>query len=227
MAVEDTAAAGAGEETPRSWVVGTVVAGAALQLGAVVAVLVLRALDGGAVDGGFGGLALGTVYGMPGVLALLGLRRRWPLLLAAGIASLVLAVVPFSLHSFVFGPVGVAYLVACGSWRAPRPSPGRAVAVVVAVPALLLTAFVALLWHEDPLCYERDADGTVTVDRDPASVTSGTQTIDPGSGIVEAGCSSDSVVWWEAATSVALAAAALGVGVGLTRTGGLSRADGW
>lgn len=206
------------EEAPRSWITGMVVAGAVLQLAGVGAVLVLRLVNGDAVDSGLGIVAMAAVYGLPGVFALLGLRRRWPLLLAAGIASLVLAVVPFSLHSFVFGPVGVAYLVACGLWPGPRPGPGRTAAVAAVVPALLLVAFVALLWHDDPMCYERHTDGTVVVHRDAESLTSGTETIESDSDVVERGCSSDSIVWWEAATSLALAAAALGVGVGLTRS---------
>lgn len=215
MAVDDVPD-DAVEETPRSWITGMVVAGAVLQLAGVGAVLVLRVVGGDAVDGGLGGAAMATVFGLPGVMALLGLRRRWPLLLAAGIASLALAVVPFSLHSLVFGPVGVAYLVACGLWRGPRPGPARTAAVAAVVPALLLVAFGALLWHEDPMCYERHTDGSVVVHRDAESVTSGTQTVEADSDVVERGCSSDSVVWWEAATSLALAAAALGIGVALT-----------
>lgn len=85
------------------------------------------------------------------------------------------------------------------------------------VPLLLLFAFVALLWHEDPICYARHASGEVTIDRDPGSITSGTETIEPRSGIVERGCSSDTVVWWEAATSLALSGGSLAAATYLTR----------
>ena len=195
-----------------------VVVGAVLQLAGVTAVLVLRMVDGDPGDTWAGAIAMATVYGLPGVLALLGLRRRWPLLLAAGVASLVLAVLPFSLHSFVFVPVGVAYLVAYGLSRAPRAGTGRTAAAAAVVPTLLVAAFVALVWHEDPLCYERHSDGTVVVHRDAESLPSGTETADPDSDVVERGCTGDSVVWREAATSLALAAAALGVGIGLGRS---------
>lgn len=43
------------------------------------------------------------------MLAIAGLRGRTPLLLAATIAAGMLAIFPFSLHSFVLGPAAVVY----------------------------------------------------------------------------------------------------------------------
>jgi hypothetical protein len=189
-----------------------------VQLGGVVTVLVLRLLADDVVGDRLGVLPLAAVYGLPAVLAATAFRRRPALLLAAGIASLVLAVFPFSLHSFVFGPVGLVYLITYPSW--PRPRQGnRAAAVVVVVPVLLVLAFVALIWHDDPICYSRDVSGDVTIDRDPGPVTSGSQTIEADSDVVETGCSSDTVVWWEALTSLALSSAALAAAVSLTAPG--------
>lgn len=207
----------AAQATPASGVTIAVTVAAGLQLLGVVAVVVLRLLDADPGDSLPGVVAMAAVYGLPGVLALLGLRRRWPLLLAAGIASLVLAVLPVSVHTFVFAPAGVVHLVACALWKAPPHGTGRTATVAAVVPTLLVAAFVALLWHEDPICWERHADGSVVVHRDVESVTSGSGSSEADSEVVESGCSSDTVVWWEAATSLALAGVALGVGVGLSR----------
>lgn len=190
---------------------------AALQLGSVTVVVALRLLADDAVGDRLGVLPLGAVYGLPAVLAGLSFRRRPRLLLAAGVASLVLAVFPFSLHSFVFGPVGLVYLVVQPRWPTPPHGGQRAAAVAVVVPVLLLLAFIAFLWHEDPICYARHDTGEVTIDRDPGQVTSGSMTIEPGSGIVERGCSGDTVVWWEAASSLALSGGALAAAIYLTR----------
>ncbi|MQB01921.1 MAG: hypothetical protein GEU78_16885 [Actinobacteria bacterium] len=188
---------------------------AVVQFGVVVAVLVLRLLADGAVGDRLGALPLAAIYGVPAMLAALAFRRRPPLLLAAGIASLVLAIFPFSLHSFVFGPVGLIYLIAYPSWSTPQHG-NRAAAVAVIVPLLLLLAFVALIWHDDPTCYSRNASGDVTIDRDPGPITSGSQTIEADSDIVETGCSSDTVVWWEALTSLTLTGGALAAATYLT-----------
>lgn len=191
---------------------------AAVQVGAIVAVLALRFLDDGEVGDRLGAVPLAVVYGLPGVLAALALRRRPALLLAAGIASLVLAVFPFSLHSFVFGPVGLVYLIAYARWPKPHHVDKNSAIVALVVPLLLVVAFLALVWHEDPICYAKDTSGEVTINRDAGSITMGSQTIEAGSDIVERGCSSDTVVWWEALTSLALSGAALAVGIYLTAT---------
>lgn len=194
---------------------GAVAASAAVHLGGVVALAVLRLLADGAVGDRLGVVPLAAVYGLPAVLAALAFVGRPQLLLAAGIATLALAVFPFSLHSFVLGPVGIVYLVASTRWQTPDRGQGAAVAAGV-VPLLLVGAFVALLWHEDPVCYTKDASGQVTVDRDPGPISSGSETIGPDSDVVERGCSSDTVVWWEALTSLALSGGALAAAILLT-----------
>lgn len=191
---------------------------AVVQLGGVVAVLVLRLLADGAVGDQLGALPLAAVYGLPAVLAASAFRRRPSLLLAAGIASLVLAVFPFSLHSFVFAPVGLVYLIAYPRWPSPRNG-NQAAAAAVVVPLLLVLAFVALIWHDDPICYSRNTFNDVTIDRDPGPITSGSQTIEADSDVVEAGCSSDTVVWWEALTSLTLTGGALAAAAYLTAPG--------
>lgn len=189
--------------------------GAVAQLGGVVAILVLRLLADGAVGDRLGAVPLAAVYGLPAVLAAAAFRRRPALLLPAGIASLVLAVFPFSLHSFLFGPVGFTYLIAYPRWPSPRNG-NQAAAVAVVVPLLLVLAFAALVWHDDPICYARTASGDVTIDRDPGPITSGSQTIEADSDVVETGCSSDTVVWWEALTSLTLTGGALAAASYLT-----------
>lgn len=180
-----------------------------VQLGAVVVVLVLGALSDGSVGDRLGAAPLAAVYGLPAVLALLGLRGRGPLLLPAGVASLVLAVFPFSLHSFVFGPIGIIYLIAYARWPTHQHAGSRSAVAALVVPLLLVGAFGALIVHDDPICYSKDASGQVTIENDPGEVMSGTQTVEPGSDVVERGCSSDRVVWWEAAVSLALTVVAL------------------
>lgn len=186
---------------------------AVVQLGAVVAVLALGALSDGSIGDRLGAAPLAAVYGLPAVLALLALRGRGPLLLPAGVASLVLAVFPFSLHSFVFGPIGIIYLLAYARWPTHQHAGSRSAVAALVVPLLLVGAFAALIVHDDPICYSKDASGQVTIEPDPGDVMSGTQTIEPGSDVVERGCSSDRVVWWEATVSLALTAAALAAAV--------------
>lgn len=193
--------------------------GAALQLGGAVAVLLLRAGSDGAVSDRLGAVPLAVVYGLPGLVALLARRGRGPLLVAAGIASLVLAVFPFSLHSFVFVPIGIGYLAAYMRWPG-RTDGSRATAAALTVPVLVMAAFLVLVVHDDPVCYTEDASGEVTIDRDPGPVTSGSQTIGPDSDVVGGGCSSDTVVWWEAAGSLALSALAIIAALALVRRDG-------
>ena len=160
---------------------------------------------------------ISAVYGLPAVLAVLAVRGRGSLLLAAGTTSLVLAVLPFSLHSFLFGPIGVTYLLVYARWSTRQRDGSRSAAVGVGVPLLLVAAFLVLVVHDDPICYTRHASGEVTIDRDPDQVTSEALTIEAGSDVVERGCFGDTVVWWEAAASLALSASALTTAMLLSR----------
>ncbi|MDP8927733.1 MAG: hypothetical protein M3O70_03925 [Actinomycetota bacterium] len=198
------------------------VASAATQLGALLVLLRLGVLSDGVLSDRLKAVPLVAVYGLPALLAILALRGRDPLLLAAGVASLALAVFPFSLHSFVFGPVGLIYLLLyahlliSAKWRTHRHSASRSAVAALVVPLLLVIGFFASAVHDDPVCYTKRASGEITINRDP--VASGEVTINRDRGgmsgtitgdVVERGCSSDTVVWWEAATSIALSAAAL------------------
>ncbi len=202
---------------PRSRITRTAAAtGGVVQLASVAAVLALGVVSNGATGDQLGASPLAAVYGLPAVLGLLALRGRGPLLLPAGIASLVLAVFPFSLHSFVFGPVGLIYLVAYAAWPDHRDPGSRSAIATLVVPALILAAFLVLIVHDDPICYRKHASGEIVVDRDPGPrATSGSQTIEADSDVVERGCSSDTVVWWEAAASLALSAGALATALAL------------
>lgn len=150
------------------------------------------------------------------MLALLGLRGRSGLLLGASIAALLLALVPFSLHSFVLGPTGILYAVAYVRLFAGDERGVATVLVNVACPLLLLAALVVLVVHEDPACYRRTASGTVIVDHGPGPTNSGSGTAGPGTRVVERGCTSDTVVWWEAMASLGLTLSAIVVGTGPT-----------
>lgn len=160
--------------------------------------------------------AIGALYLVPAVLAVLSVRGRQPLLLVAAVTSLVLAVVGFSVHSLVFLPVAVAYLVA---HVRGRPRGGRVrVAPLLVCPALALAALAVQFVHEDPACYARHASGDVAVDRSPGDVTTGSGSGTAGSGtagsdIVERGCTSDTVVGWEAASSMGLSGLAVAAGL--------------
>jgi len=153
---------------------------------------------------------IAVAYAVPAVLALAGLRGRVPLLLAAAIAAGVLAVFPFSVHSFVLAPAAVVYAVAFGRLNTPRHGRGAALAAV-ACPLLLVAAFLVLLVQDHPACYEELETGEVVVDRDPGDITS--RSIGPDSDVVVAGCTSDTVVWWEAAASLALSGAGVATGL--------------
>ncbi|WP_153393943.1 hypothetical protein [Ornithinicoccus halotolerans] len=159
-----------------------------------------------------GPVALGALYASPALLALLALRARRRLLLAAAVSSLVLAVVPFSVHSFVLGPAGLTYagLYARMSSRQRDPVP---LLTVVACPLLQVAALVALLQHEDPACYTEHQDGEVTIDRSPAGSTTDSRTAGPDTVVVAQGCTSDTVVWWEAAAGLGLTSAAVALGL--------------
>lgn len=188
---------------------------ATVHLGGVAALVVVGLVADPPLLDPLGPITVGAVYGAPALLAALGLRDRRPLLLAAAASSMVLAVVPFSVHSFVLGPVGLVYAIAFttvpGEPGGPSDSRSvvRAVGVVIGCPLLLIGALLALFVHEDPACYTRVESGEVTIERDPGDVMSEPHSIGEGSGIVEQGCTSDTVVWWEAAIGIGLSALAV------------------
>lgn len=182
---------------------------AGVQVAAVVALVAFGiAEDGPVVVDWLHPVPIVAIYVLPAVLAVMAVRGRSALLLVAAVTALVLAVFPFSLQSFFLGPVGLVYLASYPGL--PRGSRGSARGLVAAAvcPLLAVAALLVLFLQDDPACYTQRASGEVTVDRNPSDVTSG-HVIPAESNIVSRGCTSDTVVWWEAAGSLALSAAAV------------------
>lgn len=178
----------------------------------VVALVALGPGSDGPLVGWQRPLATAVVYLSPAVLALVSLRGRGSLLLAAATAALVLTVVPFSLHSLVLGPIGLIYLAAYAQSSGSRRGGPLPLAAVAVSPLLALAALVVLLAHDDPACYAQLASGEVTVTRGPIDGSSG-EFLAAGSDVVLQACTSDTVVGWEAAGSLALSAAVVIAGL--------------
>jgi hypothetical protein len=138
-------------------------------------------------------VSIAAIYSLPALLAALGLRNRQPLLLAAAIAALVLAVFPFSLHSFVLGPAGIVYAVAYARLATGQRDRRWAIAAM-ACPCLLVGALLVLTVADHPACYTRSGSGEVADDLDT-------------------GCTSDIVIPSEAAASLTLSGAAMMIGL--------------
>lgn len=153
-------------------------------------------------------ISIAVLYAVPAVLAAMGVRARRSLLLAAAVTALALSVLPFSLHSFVLGPAGLVY---AGAYVAgsTHQRVKTALSAVFVCAVLLLGGFALLVVHDDSVCYTKLDSGEVVIDDDLGRGNSGTRTIDADSGIVQAGCASDIVAWWQAAGSIALSGAAV------------------
>jgi hypothetical protein len=143
------------------------------------------------VDPLLGTVALGAVVAGPGLVALLGLRRRAALWLPAGIAAMPLAFLSFAGVTLPLFPAGIV-LVATWARRPEQPTakPAKAIVTTATVVFLLLVAAAALFISEDP-----------------ASWTTPT----------ESGATSDIVTNREAMLSLTSLAMALGAGWALTR----------
>jgi hypothetical protein len=113
--------------------------GAAASGGAAIVAAVIVGLGIGAASSSFGpsdrllrGVVLGGIVAAPGLVGLLGTRRRDPVLLAgAGIACL--AVSWISIATLALAVVGLLYLGAAWAARGSRPSLGWLLAPVLAV----------------------------------------------------------------------------------------------
>ena len=118
-----------------------------------------------AMEGPWGGIALGAVIAAPGVLILLALHDRPSLLLPAGVI-----LVPLSFLSFA-GVLLPLLVVASVLFAAHgRRSTGRAqvpwqtAVTTVVVVALLLAAAISLFVHQDPRSYTTPTGGGGTSD---------------------------------------------------------------
>ncbi|MGH3665615.1 MAG: hypothetical protein ACRDU8_05925 [Egibacteraceae bacterium] len=190
---------------------------AAVHLGTLVGLAGLGLTADGPLGDELRTLTIAAVYGMPAVLALLAWRRRPPLLLSAAVTALALALVPFSLQSFLLGPLGLAYLLAYLGLRGDRGPATRSALAAVVCPALGLMALVVPLLHADPVCYTTTATGTTRYEPAPGEVSHGSARIPAGSDVIEQGCTSDTTTRWEAAAGLGLAGFAVAAGLRLVR----------
>jgi hypothetical protein len=182
-------------------------AAAGVQLAVVLSAFVAgMVLNGDGIDP-FRPVAIAVIYASPAWLAFLSLRGRPWLLLAASLAALLLAIIPFSPHSFLLGPAGIVYAVLVAHMPSVRHGAGPVLAVVLCA-LLPLAALFALVAHEDPVCYSKTGSGRIVTERATGDVRSGVGTIGPDSDVVERGCTGDTVTWWEAAASLSITASA-------------------
>ena len=189
-----------------------------LSFALAVAVGILRTVNAEPVERAAevaGNVAFAVVFVVPALLALLGLRGRPSLLVAAGALDLVLAFV--SLISFiglVFVPPAVMFFVAAGQTRGTGVSPGRSIAAVLVAVILGAAAFFALFAREDPVCWARNPTTGESFRLDPdrfvhgSSISIDSRDLPPGA--TESGCSTDSISNGEAITGISVVAAMLG-----------------
>ncbi len=120
----------------------------------------------------FGDLVFGVVYAAPGVLALIGNRRRPSLLTAAGLALIPLSLsslagvtLPLLVPAVVFF-VGYSHAHEAGAGK-PR---NRTLAIVIG-SAAVIAAFVSLLAQSRTFCWSEatDADGRTTYASEPCT----------------------------------------------------------
>lgn len=158
------------------------------------------------------GASIALVLATPGVLALLGSLGRWQLLLAAGVTSVVVGLVPFSLHSFALLPLAVVYLAAYGA-RSHTVSltPTRTLILVVVIPVLAVAAILLPDLRKTPRCYKQTPDGVRIYEVE--EVPSEPRHLPADSDVVATGCASDATLWWEEAAQAALSVLALAIGL--------------
>ena len=106
-------------------------------------------------EGWLAGVAFGAPALMAGILALLAILRGYPTV----VVGASIAVIPISLVSVILWPlmVPVTLLLAFGLQRISRPAAGEIVIGGLIVVGLI-SAFVLLLVHEDPVTWQ-SADG--------------------------------------------------------------------
>ena len=204
--------------TPRPTGPRIAVVGIGLSFALAVAVGILRTVSAEPVERAAevaGNVAFAMVFAAPALLALLGLRGRPSLLVAAGALDLVLAFVTLiSFIGLVFVPPAVMFFVAAGQMRGAGASPSRSIAAVLVAVLLGTVAFFALFAHEDPVCWARNpATGEsfrLNTDRfvHGSSILMDSRDLPPGA--TESGCTIDSISTGEAIAGIAVVAAMLG-----------------
>jgi hypothetical protein len=118
-----------------------------------------------AMEGPWGGIALGAVIAAPGVLVLLALHDRPGLLLPAGVILVPLSFLSFAGVLLPLLVVAAVLFAAYGRRSAGHPEvPWRTAFTTVVVVALLLAAAVSLFVHEDQRSYTTPTGGGSTSD---------------------------------------------------------------
>jgi hypothetical protein len=190
------------------------VIGIGLSFALAVTVGVVRAINAEPVERAaevFGNAGFAVVFAAPGLLALLGLRGRPSLLVAAGVLDLALAFVTLmSLIGLAFVVPGVMFFVAASQMRGSGGRPARSLAATLVAVILGTASFLALFAREDPVCWATNSVGeSVRLNAD-RYVTGTSISIESPPGATASGCSSDSISTIEGLAGIVLVATLLG-----------------
>jgi hypothetical protein len=200
-----------GPTAPRIAIVAIV-----LSFSLAVAVVILRTVNAEPVERAavVGNVAFAVVFAAPALLALLGLRGRPSLLVAAGALDLGLAFVTLISLGLVFVPPGVMFFVAARQMRGAGAGLWRSIAAVLVAVMLGAVAFFALFAREDPVCWARNPTTGESFRLDPdrfvhgSSISMDSRDLPPGA--TESGCTTDSISTGEAIAGISVVAAMLG-----------------
>jgi hypothetical protein len=194
------------------------VVGIVLSFVLAVAVGILRTVNAEPVERAAevaGNVAFAVVFAAPALLALLGLRDRPSLLVAAGALDLALAFVTLiSFIGLVFVAPGVMFFASAAQMRGAGGSLSRSIAPVLVAVLLGILAFFALFAREDPVCWASNPSTGESLRLNPdrfidgASISIDSRDLPPGA--TESGCSSDSISTGEAGAGIAVVAAMVG-----------------
>lgn len=138
------------------------------------------------------GLGLIAILMLPAFLAIAGLRRPGALL-AAGVVSAPLFLMSFSLFLFPMLIPTALYFAAYGEAPisfTPRLAPS---AIACLTFVLLVLSFLSLFMNEDPRCYEIVKRGNGTTFERSIPADEGSSVLSSSGGVIESGCSSDTV----------------------------------
>ena len=201
-----------GPTAPRIAIVAIV-----LSFALAVAVGILRTVNAEPVEWAAevaGNVAFAVVFAAPALLALLGLRGRPSLLVAAGALDLGLAFVTLISLGLVFVPPGVMFFVAARQMRGAGVGLLRSIAAVLVAIIVGAVAFFALFAREDPICWARNPTTGESFRLDPDRFVHGSSismdSRDLPSGATESGCTTDSISTAEAIAGISVVAAMLG-----------------
>jgi hypothetical protein len=190
------------------------VIGIGLSLALAVTVGIVRTINAEPVERAaevFGNAGFAVVFAAPGLLALIGLRGRPSLLVAAGVLDLALAIVTLmSLIGLAFVLPGVMFFVAASQMRGSGGRPARSLAAMLVAVILGTAAFLALFAREDPVCWATNSVGeSVRLNAD-RFIHGTPTTIQAPPGATASGCSSDSISTLEGLAGIVLVATLLG-----------------